>query len=53
MEMSQRVVDGRVRGPPEVSGQGKCVGQPCAMKDCPSPNATSVPQVEKQVGFDR
>ena len=40
------------RGAYGVSGQGQCVGQACAMKDCPSPNANSVPQVENQSGFD-
>lgn len=42
-----------VRGPHGVRGQGQCVGQPCAVRDCLSTNANSVPGVEKPVGLDR
>ena len=47
------VFDGHnCRGLHGVNGQGQCVGQLCAMKDCPTPKANRVPQVEKLVGSD-
>ena len=36
-----------------VNGQGQCVGQLGGMKDCPTPKANRVFQVEKQAGSDR